>query len=124
MYPHIEQAAEVCVEEADIFLIEGLEISPSYPARLGTALANTEVRSCFLGHSSFSAKDLAGYRGPKPQHRQATWAQLDEAASWIRQRSVELRAECRDLHLPYVEVSELGFDAAMTQARGHLLAWR
>jgi len=34
MYPHIEQAAEVCAEEANCFLIEGFELAPSYPARL------------------------------------------------------------------------------------------
>src|SRR6266508_5514493 len=31
MYPHVEQAAELCAEEAERFLIEGLELSPSYP---------------------------------------------------------------------------------------------
>ena len=59
MYPHIEQAAEVCAEEAGQFLIEGFELSPSYPARLHAALVGTTVRSCFLGHRSFSADDLA-----------------------------------------------------------------
>jgi hypothetical protein len=34
MYPHIEQAAEVGVEEAERFLIEGFELAPSYLARL------------------------------------------------------------------------------------------
>ncbi len=67
MYPHIEQAAEVCAEEADRFLIEGFELAPSYPVRLQAALGETEIRPCFLGHGSFSAEDLAGYRGPKPQ---------------------------------------------------------
>jgi hypothetical protein len=86
MYPHIEQAAEVCAEEADQFLIEGFELAPSYPARLRTALGQTEIRACFLGHSSFSAADLAGYRGPKPQAesdfviwRTARGCQLDPA---------------------------------------------
>jgi hypothetical protein len=41
MYPHIEQAAEVCAEEAVRFLIEGFELSPSYPARLRAALVGT-----------------------------------------------------------------------------------
>jgi hypothetical protein len=68
MYPHIEQAAEVCAEEAEQFLIEGFELSPSYPARLHTDLDGVEVRACFLGHATFSIYDLATYRGPKPQH--------------------------------------------------------
>jgi hypothetical protein len=34
MYPPIEQAAGVCAEEAEQFLIEGFEVSPSHPARL------------------------------------------------------------------------------------------
>jgi hypothetical protein len=76
MYPHIEQAAEVCVEEAACFLLEGFELSPSYVARLQATLGQTEVRGCFLGHSGFSVEDLAGYRGPKPQHRGASRAEL------------------------------------------------
>src|SRR5215471_9620713 len=67
MYPHIEQAVEVCAEEADRFLVEGFELAPSYPGRLRAALGDTEIRACFLGHGCFSAEDLAGYRGPKPQ---------------------------------------------------------
>jgi hypothetical protein len=31
MYRHVEQAAEVCAEEADRFLIEGFELAPWYP---------------------------------------------------------------------------------------------
>jgi len=41
MYPHIEQAAGVCVEEAEQFLIEGFELAPTYPARLKAALPGT-----------------------------------------------------------------------------------
>ncbi|HEV8556611.1 MAG TPA: hypothetical protein VGR06_09475 [Actinophytocola sp.] len=44
MYPHVEQAAEVCAEEAERFLIEGFELAPSYPARLQAALEGTQVR--------------------------------------------------------------------------------
>src|SRR6266545_5281191 len=78
MYPHVEQAAEVCVEEADCFLIEGFDLAPSYLARLQAALTQAEVRGCFLGHGSFSVEDLTGYRGPKPQHRSAARAALRE----------------------------------------------
>jgi hypothetical protein len=121
MYPHIEQAAEVCAEEAECFLIEGFELSPSYLARLRAALAPTEVRGCFLGHGWFSVEDLAGYRGPKPQHRGAAPAELGEAAAWIRRRSRQLRGECDAAGVPYVDVGELGFEAAMLQARRLLL---
>jgi hypothetical protein len=122
MYPHIEQAAEVSAEEAGQFLIEGFEVSPSYPARLQAALAGTTVRSCFLGHRSFSADDLASYRGPKPQHeREASRAELDEAAAWIRLRSQQLRDQCDQEGLLYLDVGAVGFRAAMRQARGHLL---
>jgi hypothetical protein len=123
MYPHIEQAAEVCVEEAECFLIEGFELSPSYVARLQAALGQAEVRGCFLGHGSFSVQDLAGYQGPKPQHRGASRAELGEAAAWIRRRSRQLQQECGGVGVPYVDVGELGFEAAMRQAR-HLLLGR
>jgi hypothetical protein len=121
MYPHIEQAAEVCVEEAACFLIEGFDLAPTHVARLQAALKQTEVRGCFLGHGSFSIEDLAGYRGPKPQHRGAARAELGEAAAWIRRRSRQLRDECRSAGVPYVDVGELGFEAAMLQARRLLL---
>jgi hypothetical protein len=122
MYPHIEQVAEVCAEEAERFLIEGFELSPWYPARLRAALAGTTVRACFLGHSSFSADDLASYRGPKPQHEgEASRAELNAAAAWIRLRSQQLRKECAEEGLPYLDMGALGFHAAVQQARGHLL---
>ncbi|HEY5990815.1 MAG TPA: hypothetical protein VIV12_31125 [Streptosporangiaceae bacterium] len=122
MYRHIEQAAEVCAEEAEQFLIEGFEVSPSHPARLQAALAGTTVRACFLGHSTFSAGDLASYRGPKPQHeRQLSAAELGEAAAWIRQRSRQLRHECQAEGQRYIDIGALGFHDAIQQARRHLL---
>jgi hypothetical protein len=54
MYPHAEQAAEVCAEEAACFLIEGFDLAPSYPTRLHAARESTVVRGCLLGHGSFS----------------------------------------------------------------------
>jgi hypothetical protein len=121
MYPHIEQAAQVCAQEAERFLIEGFELSPWYPRRLEAALEPTSVRDGFLGNSTFSADDLASYRGPKPQHEgEATRAQLTEAAAWIRHRSHQLRKQCREEALPYVDVGALGFEAAIQQARHHL----
>src|SRR4029450_6463991 len=102
--------------------IEGFELSPSYPGRLEAALEGTRVRACFLGHSTFSADGLAFYRGPKPQHEgEASRAELTEAAAWIRDRSNQLRDECREEGLPYVDVGAVGFEAAMQQARRHLL---
>jgi hypothetical protein len=121
MYPHIEQAAEVCIEEAACFLIEGFDLAPTHVARLQAALAPAEVRGCFLGHGWFSVEDLAGYQGPKPQHRGASRAELGEAAAWIRRRSRQLREECSNAGVPYVDVGELGFEAAMRQARRLLL---
>jgi hypothetical protein len=122
MYPHIEQAAEVCTEEAERFLIEGFELAPSYPARLQAALPGTTVRACFLGHPAFSADALFSYRGPKPQHETETpVAELEQAAAWIRRRSRQLRHECQTEGQPYVDVGALGFGDAMRQARRHLL---
>jgi len=122
MYPYIEQAAEVCAEEAEQFLIEGFELSPSYPARLEAALAGVSVRACFLGHQTFSAGDLASYRGPKPQHEsESSPAELDEAASWIRELSGQLRHECQREGHPYVDVGVLGFSNAMHEGRRRLL---
>lgn len=122
MYPHLEQAAEVCAQEADRFLIEGFELAPFYPARLRTALDDTEIRACFLGQGAFSADDLAGYRGPKPQFENELSAEeLRQSAAWIRQRSKHLREECDTLHVPYLDVGEAGFEAAMARARYLLL---
>ena len=116
MYPHIEKAAEACAEEADRFLIERFELAPSYPARLRAALGDTEVRACFLGHGSFSAEDLAGYE------LELSPEELRKSASWIRYRSRQLAQECNVLGVPYVDVGEAGFPAAMAEARHLLLA--
>jgi hypothetical protein len=122
MYPHVEQAAEVCVEEAEQFLIEGFELSTMYPARLQAALSGVEVRACFLGHRTFGPDDLAGYRGPKPQgEAEASLAELTAAAAWIRRRSDQLRQDCGEAGLPYVDVGHVGFEAAMQQAQRQLL---
>jgi len=121
MYPHTEQAAEVCAKEAERFLIEGFELSPSYPARLRAAPERTEIRACFLGHGSFSIADLAAYRGPKPQHHGASREELREAATWIRRRSRQLHDECGDAGVPHVDVGEVGFENGMVDARRHLL---
>ena len=122
MYPHIEQAAEVCTEEANRFLIEGFELAPSYPMRLRAALSGTRFRACFLGHGAFSAADLAAYQGPKPQSENNLSAEeLRESASWIRHRSQQLRHQCGALGVPYVDVGEAGFEAAMAEARRLLL---
>lgn len=122
MYPHIQQAAEVCAEEADLFLIEGFELCPSYPARLKAALGEIRVQACFLGNEAFSAGDLASYRGPKPQHEsESSREELEQAAAWIRHRSGRLRQECQYEGQPYVDVGMLGFSRAMHEARRCLL---
>ena len=122
MYPHIEQAVEVCAEEAEQFLIEGFELSPAHVPRLQAAIGGVEIRACFLGNCAFSAELLAAYRGPKPQHEnEMSGEELKEAAAWIRQRSLQLRTECQDVGLPYVDVGELGFESALREARRHLL---
>ena len=121
MYPHIEQAVEVCGEEAEQFLVEGPDIVPSMVPRLWAALPGITIRSCFLGSVGFSGDDLASYRGPKPQHEGAPRAELDATAAWIRQESDRYRRDCSRLRLPYVDVGDLGFNAAMTEARRHLL---
>jgi hypothetical protein len=82
-------------------------------------VGTTEIRACFLGQGSFSIEDLAGYQGPKPQQHGASREELGEAAAWIRQRSSQLRRECSDARGPYIDVGELGFEAAM--ARRQLL---
>jgi hypothetical protein len=46
---------------------------------------------------------------------------LGEAAAWIRWRSRQLREGCGVVGVPYVDVGELGFDAAMRTARRLLL---
>src|SRR5215471_1954696 len=69
MYPHIEQAAEVCAEEADRFLIEGFELAPSYPMRLPAALGRTEVRGASLGMapSRLRISPVTGDRSRSPK---------------------------------------------------------
>ncbi len=153
MYPHLEQAVEVCGEEAEQFLIEGPDIVPAMVARLSAAVPGITVRACFLGNSRFSGNDLASqgypfkrrsaasrvleaaqaapfvgvysgymdtpgasYRGPKPQHEDASRAELEVAAAWIRAESEHYRSECARLVLPYVDVGDLGLLSAAVAA--------
>jgi hypothetical protein len=122
MYPHIEQAAEVCLEEAEQFLIEGFELAPWYPGRLQAALPGVSIRACFLGHPSFHPDDLAAYHGPKPQHETvASDAELAEAAAWIRYRSLELAEQCRIAGVPYIDIGQHSFESTMQMAWLHLM---
>jgi hypothetical protein len=122
MYPHIRQAAEVCAEEAETFLIEGFELAPWYLERLRGDLDAVEVRACFLGHENFTAADLAQYRGPKPQGEDAmSMQELEASAAWIQARSRELRLDCREAGASYVDIAQVGYETALRQARRALL---
>lgn len=90
MYSHIEQALEVCSEEAEPFLVEGPEIAPAMVPRFAAALPAVTIRACFLGNSRFSGDDLAGYRGPKPQHMGASRAELAAAAAWTARKATPI----------------------------------
>jgi hypothetical protein len=93
-----------------------------YLVGLQAAIDGINVRACFLGNRTFSSDDLASYRGPKPQQEgNASSAELDEAAAWIRQRSHQLRKQCYKEGLPYVDMGALDFQTAMQQARHRLL---
>lgn len=122
MYPHIRQAAEVCAEESETFLIEGFELAPWYLERLRGDLEAVEVRACFLGHENFTAADLAQYRGPKPQGEDAmSMQELEASAAWIRARSRELRLDCQEAGASYVDIAQVGYETALRQARRALL---
>jgi hypothetical protein len=60
--------------------------------------------------------------GPKPQfERDLSPEELRESASWIRHRSWQSRQQCDAVRVPYVDVGEAGFEAAMAEARRLLL---
>jgi hypothetical protein len=100
----------------------GLRAVDEVPVRLQAALHGVEVRACFLGHGTFSAIDLASYCGPKPQgETEASLAELTAAAAWIRRWSDQLRRDCGEAGLPYVDVGDVGFEAAMRQAQRQLV---
>jgi hypothetical protein len=60
------------------------------------------------------------FAGQRPRVR----AELDASAAWIRQESDCYRRDGSRLRLPYLDVGDLGFNAAMTEARRHLLGRR
>jgi hypothetical protein len=121
MYPHIEQAAEVCAEEAQRFLIEGFELAGH--TRSGCAVRWWAMCSGLLPrawHVLRGRSDLLPR--PETQHEaQASPAELDQAAGWIRQRSHHLRDECCHLGKPYIDVDEPGHQVAMRHARRLLI---
>src|SRR6266571_526704 len=66
LYPHVEQAAEVCAEEAERFLIEGFELSPSYPARLRAALEGLRFGRASLGTTGSPSRTSSPTGDPSP----------------------------------------------------------
>jgi hypothetical protein len=55
------------------------------------------------------------------RYGEASRAELDEAAAWTRLRSQQLREQCDEVGLLYLDVGAVGFEAALQQARDHLL---
>ena len=123
IYPHIEHAIEVCAEEAEQFLVEGFELSPTYLPRLRAAIGGVEIGPASSVTARFQLSSSGRLPRPEPQHEnEMSVEELKEAAVWIRQRSQQLRGECRNVGLPYVDVGELGFESALREARRHLVA--
>jgi hypothetical protein len=67
-YPHVEQAAGVCAEEADRFLIEGFELAPCSPGRLRAALATLRITTgaAFMTPTKIPANRTAGSAKCRP----------------------------------------------------------
>jgi hypothetical protein len=55
-------------------------------------------------------------RSPESDERDLSPGELRESASWIRQRSRQLRQQCEALRVPHMDVGEAGFEAALTEA--------
>lgn len=120
MYPYLERTADVALDQCETFLIEGAEWFPRHVPDLDAALEDVSLRACFLGHVTYSPDDLASYRGVNRWHDRALEEELQGLPEWIRRWSDRLRAECAQADEPYIDVGELGFDAAMDSAERSL----
>lgn len=121
MYPYLERAADVALDQSERFLIEGAEWFPRHIAPLGAALEEAAVQACFLGHATYSQEDLANYQGLKRWHDWALEEERQGLPEWIRRWSEGLRAECTEIGHPYIDVGEMGFHEAMAAAERLLL---
>jgi hypothetical protein len=121
MYPHLERAANVALDQSQTFLMEGVEWLPRHVPALSLALENVAVRGCFLGHLTYSSDDLAAYQGLSRWHALVSEDEWRAMPGWIREWSERLRIECLDFGQPYVDVGEIGFHQAMEMAEGLLV---
>ena len=80
-----------------------------------TVPAPTTRLPLFSHHGTF---DLASYRGPKPQHKGVSRAELDATAAWIRHESDYYRRECSRLALPYLDVGRYGREGNGREGNG------
>ncbi len=112
MYPYLERAADVALDQSERFLIEGAEWFPRHVAPLTTALEEVSVRACFLGHATYSLEDLAAYQGVNRWHDWVLEEERQGMPEWIRQWSDRLRAQCAEIGQPYIDVGKMGFHEA------------
>lgn len=122
MYPHLERAADVALDQSERFLIEGAEWFPRHVAPLSAALEEASVRACFLGNATYSHEDLAAYQGVNRWHDRVDEKERQGMPEWIRRWSDRLRAECAEIGQPYIDVGEMGFDEAVTSAERSLFS--
>jgi hypothetical protein len=120
MHPIVEELIELCLGQAQHYLIEGVEILPAhvegYAARFG------QIRACFLGDSLASAANLRAYQGENPWHQDQTDAQLEGMATAIRERSAGVEDQCGQLGLDYIDVGQAGFQGMIEQGLEILVA--
>ncbi len=113
MHPIVEELIELCLGQAQHYLIEGVEILPAhiegYAARFG------QIHACFLGDSLASATTLRAYQGENPWHQDHTQAELEGMATKIRERSDRVEDQCSQLGLDYIDVGQTGFQAMIGQ---------
>ncbi len=116
MYPYLERAADVALDQSESFLIEGAEWFPRHVASLRAALEEASVRACFLGNVAYSHEDLASYQGVNRWHDWVDEKERQGMPEWIRRWSDRLQAECAEIGQAYIDVGEMGFHKAVAAA--------
>jgi hypothetical protein len=120
MHPIIEELIELCLGQAQHYLIEGVEILPAhvegYAARFG------QIHACFLGDSVASAATLRAYRGENPWHQDHTQAELEGMATAICERSARVEDQCGQFGLDYIDVGQASFEGMIEQGLEILVA--
>jgi hypothetical protein len=120
-FPHLRQTALVLDLQLPEALIEGVGFLPRHVVALRDTLP-IGVRACFLGRSSATAKALFGHATDHRIYERLSDEERNRLAERIVAWSAAIERECITLALPFVDLTQAGFEAGLREADERLFS--